>query len=395
MSRSIIAVAAALMVTAAAGQTMAQDTSTVDDVARGKAETAQQDAANAQNAASSVAGGLAALEARVAELEALLNPVTAVMVDCTTDTIADALAQASPGVPLTVTIEGTCTENVTIDRDDITLIGAAGGLPDEIVGGVVIDGAQNAIVQSLTIRDGTTSPFTSFAAGVFLTNMASATLQDLSVSGHLGTTGGFPSGVGIWARWNSFVLMEGVDVTAPAGSEEAVLLTDGADARIQNSTLISMESAPFSGAALGLFRSAHARVNGNNTIQNTTVSADARVAIAITVADTSNLRVQSGTNNVIGNVQIESNSQADFRGVSFTGQTWIVSQSGATYSRNPSITGNIFLQEQSTLQAFGNAGEVDVSGNVECADTTSGIADPALSASSVIGCTILAGFPFP
>ncbi len=334
-------------------------------------------------------------EERVAALEAalpgFLNPVSAITVDCTSDTIADALAEAAPGVPLTVTITGTCTEDVVIERDDITLVGAAGNKTDEIVGGVTIRAAQRVTVQDLTIRDGTTAPFASFPAGVFLTNAASATLLNLAVSGHLSATGG--SGVGIWVRWNSFVLMDDVDVTAPAGSEEAVLITDGAGARIENSTLVSEESSPFHSAALGLFRSAHARVR-NSTINNTTApEADLSKALAIMVTDTSNLRVQGGTNNVTGNVLIESNSLADFRGVSFTGQTLIVSQSGATYSGDPSIDGDIFLQEQSTLQAFGAADSVDVSGKVECADASSGIVAAALDATGgVIVCTFLAGF---
>lgn len=368
MGRSFVAVAAALMGMAAASQAVAQST---------------------------VEGGLVAAEERVAALEAalagLLNPVSAITVDCSTDTIADALAQAAPGVPLTVTIMGTCNEDVVIERDDITLVGAAGDKSDEIEGGVTIRAAQRVTVQDLKIFDGKTSPFASFPAGVFLTNAASATLLNLIVSGHLSATP-TDSGVGIWVRWNSFVLMDGVDVMAPAGSEEAVLITDGADARIENSTLVSAESSPFNGAALGLFRSAHVRVR-NSRIENTAVDLDLSKALAITVTDTSNLRVQGGINNVTGNVLIESNSQADFRGVSFTGQTLIISQSGATYSGNPSIDGSIFLQEQSTLQAFGAVNSVDVSGTVECADASSGIVAAALVATGgVIDCTFLAGF---
>ena len=326
---------------------------------------------------------MVALEDRVAALEALIGGgVSAVLVDCVTDTIADALDLAAAGTPITITVQGLCEEDVFIDKDDVTLKGATGPATDEIVGGITIDGAQRVTVQDLTIRDGTTTPDPSFPVGVFLTDLASATLQNLDVFGH--------GGAGIWARRNAFVLLDTVDVSIPAGGEEAVLLADGADARIQDSTIVSNNPAAFFGAALGLFRSAHARLDGGNTIQNTTADPDPAKAIAITVADTSNLRIQRSGNTVEGNVQVETNSQGDFRGVTFVGQTLISGQSSVTYSQDPSITGNILLQQQAMLQAFGAAGDVDVSGTVTCTDTQSGIVDFALSAGGgVIGCTVL------
>ena len=309
----------------------------------------------------------------------------ALTVNCP-DSIQDAVDQAAAGTPLTITVIGTCTEEVVITADDITVQGLD-PVTDQVIGGFTITGAHRVTIKDLTIRDGATS----YPVGVSASRGASVVLDGLVIFGQ----GGGQGGTGIFLSRNAYADIIDVDVTNPADGDNALGLVDGAATRVRDSTLTSFNSSPFNGAALGLFRSAHARFDGNNRIENTTVSADARVAHAINIADTSNLRVQSGANDVIGNVFIESNSQADFRGVSFTGQTWIVSQSGATYSGDPSITGNIFLQEQSMLQAFGAAGSVDVSGTVACADTTSGITDPALTAGGgVIGCTILGGFVF-
>ena len=53
----------------------------------------------------------------------------AATVNCGTDTIGDVLAAATPGGRLTITINGTCTENVTIERNKVTLQGGSGGAP--------------------------------------------------------------------------------------------------------------------------------------------------------------------------------------------------------------------------------------------------------------------------
>ena len=82
----------------------------------------------------------------------------AVTVDCSAgQTITDVLQTVS-GSPLTITVSGTCDENVTITRNDVTLQGVAAGSgitgPDTTLDTIVIQGAQRVILDSLTVSGG-------------------------------------------------------------------------------------------------------------------------------------------------------------------------------------------------------------------------------------------------
>ena len=83
----------------------------------------------------------------------------AVTVNCSdpTQTITNVLQTVS-GSPLTITVSGTCNENVTIIRNDVTLQGAAAGSgiagPDTTLNTILIDGAQRVILDNLTVSGG-------------------------------------------------------------------------------------------------------------------------------------------------------------------------------------------------------------------------------------------------
>jgi hypothetical protein len=66
-------------------------------------------------------------------------------------TITQALVH--PAEKLTVSFKGTCSEDVLIDRDWVTLQGADGGAT--IVGGVRVDAAQHVVLTGFKVRDNT------------------------------------------------------------------------------------------------------------------------------------------------------------------------------------------------------------------------------------------------
>jgi Right handed beta helix region len=85
---------------------------------------------------------------------------TALTVNCAAgETVASALEKQEPGMPLVLTITGTCRENVTIARDDVTLQGGSDSAvvqaADDARGAIVIDGAQRVVIERLTVRRGT------------------------------------------------------------------------------------------------------------------------------------------------------------------------------------------------------------------------------------------------
>ncbi len=95
-------------------------------------------------------------------------------------TIGAALANPlGRSTPLVLRIRGTCSENITIDRDDVTLEEGLAGAT--ILGGIIIDNARRVVVADLTITGSPTSPA---ADGILVTNGSSATIRSNIITGH-------------------------------------------------------------------------------------------------------------------------------------------------------------------------------------------------------------------
>jgi hypothetical protein len=101
-----------------------------------------------------------ALEQRIAALENAVTPPTGVTVDCGAgESVNAALAQGLGGSgPLTVTIRGTCTENVVVVNRDAVLVGASAGDGLEATSATSVAlltlGPRNLRLVQLTLRGG-------------------------------------------------------------------------------------------------------------------------------------------------------------------------------------------------------------------------------------------------
>lgn len=86
------------------------------------------------------------------------QPTLAVSVRCEAgQTIARALRQGDERKPLTVVVEGTCTENVVVDRDDVSLVaGSTGGTVTGVDPGLstITVTAARVTIQGLTVTAG-------------------------------------------------------------------------------------------------------------------------------------------------------------------------------------------------------------------------------------------------
>jgi hypothetical protein len=112
-----------------------------------------------------------------------------VIVDCASDLgIQDALGKKNPDRPLTVVVKGACSENVTVQHDDVTLAGDGGS----ISGGITIDGARRVVVTGLTITNPT-------GDGVTVTNGGSAAIGNNHIDDN--------AGYGIFVRHASFAIV--------------------------------------------------------------------------------------------------------------------------------------------------------------------------------------------
>jgi hypothetical protein len=288
-------------------------------------------------------------------------------VDCDGgDTIQEEVDEADG--PTIIFVSGTCTENVTITKDDITIQGNS--ILDEVVGGFTITGAHRVTIKSLTIRDGTTS----YPVGVFATRGAAVVLDDIFVSGQ--------GGAGIYVNRNAHADILGSTAENPLHGDNALLINDGAAVRASNSTFSSANGAANTGAAVGLYRSASARFDGENLFEND------GGGLAIEILHTSNLRVQSGANVVSGNVFIGNNSAASLREVDVNGDMMVHGDSNLNLRAKFSpvtVDGFVFLGDQSLLTATGSAGNLSIAGDVTCAGSAGGVVNPGVINGSING----------
>ncbi len=323
-----------------------------------------------------VPGGLAALEERVAALEAVIGgpPTTEFDVDCAGgDTISAALQAATPAVPILIRVQGLCPEDVTIERDDVTIKGVNPGPVDGIIGGITVLGGSRINLTNLVIRDGS-------GIGVLGLKNSSLMLTHLSISGH--------AEAGIFLTQNSSAVIDSTDVSNPPAGLNALGLSDGADARITDSSFISENGIFDDGAAIGLFRSAHVRLDGDNTITNTNVSSNPNEALAIQVIGTSSVRIQNGANVITGNLIATGDSNIDLRAVTMTGRTDVQSHSRVIVSRGTLINGNVVLVTDSLLEGLFFGPPSTVTGAVTCSNRQSLVNTAGLTVGTITSCTM-------
>lgn len=230
------------------------------------------------------------------------------------ETIAQAL-QKEESKPLVITVQGTCVENVTIQRDNVTLQG------DPVVGGAVtavtIDGARRVVVASLTITNES-------GDGLTVTNGGSATIRDNNIVGN--------GGYGVFLRNAAFALVnknslnnngqtnpDASGIGVSIGSTVRALeneIRDNANAGIEvfdSSTyrsegdIIAMRTSPPGLSAVDIFRAGFAdlrrvRVNGpvnvnqqsQLQVRNVAGFSPSTITGNISVSGLSLLRLRSG-----------------------------------------------------------------------------------------------------
>ncbi|MFC1681136.1 hypothetical protein ACFL1S_05010 [Pseudomonadota bacterium] len=107
------------------------------------------------------------------------NVTLSLTVDCPTDSLQDAINDASPGVNLSITVKGTCPEDIDIRRDGVTLIGGASGKVEGQNTGdqtIVVEGATNVFIKGLTV-----DPAVAGGTSVFIWKNSHVEISDGSV----------------------------------------------------------------------------------------------------------------------------------------------------------------------------------------------------------------------
>jgi hypothetical protein len=227
------------------------------------------------------------------------DPITK-LVDCSRgDTIQRQIDRRNPDRELQLTIRGTCTENVTIDRDDLTLIGDGG----TVIGTISVPGSRRVLIRTLTVSSPT-------GPGIFASDNAGITVEDSSIvrngtegvlvrgGAHVnlrrnrlaenGLAAGPDSGRGIHAIHNGSV--DASDNTIVNNRSDGVGIFNGSYARLAQNTIEGNGRFAAGEAGVQVNRSI-VRANGN-VIRNNTGYA------AINAVNLGEYRTGSGLNAV-------------------------------------------------------------------------------------------------
>jgi len=174
------------------------------------------------------------------------DKVKTVEVDCTTGkTLAHALEKGNEDKALVVVVQGTCTENITITRDDVTLVADPGGAT--VNGTITIQGARRVVIKSLRV--------TGSGAGVVGTDNAAFTVED-SVLDRNGTDGIVVAN-GAQATITGNTITNNGQAALP-DSGRGIYVNNSASAEITKNTIEDNRSD-----GIGVFNNAYANVREN------------------------------------------------------------------------------------------------------------------------------------
>lgn len=146
--------------------------------------------------------------------------------------------KAKHGTPTTIVIKGTCTEEVTVGKDDLTLLAHEDG--GSVDGSISVIGAQRVTIDGLNV------------VSVSALDNASVTINDATIE----------SG-GLTALRSAVVVMENTTVEATGEFTCAVFISDGSVFRMNGGNTLSNEAPSLNCATLSVYRNSTARIRGS------------------------------------------------------------------------------------------------------------------------------------
>jgi hypothetical protein len=268
------------------------------------------------------------------------------IVNCPGDSIQDAVDAAPAGGVYSILINGVCTENVVINRDNVQLFGGTGG---GVTGASTLDairilGASGVLIQDLTVSNGGGS-------GIVLLANAGANISNVTIADNAGT--------GLFVRQGSFASVANGTTISGSGFCE-VQVSEAGNVWMQDTTIVSNQPDVNVCVGLGIYRDASVRMLGTNSITNTTPT-----GFAIDVFHGSTLRQSNGHTTVSGHVEVGNESNMDFRDADITGNATAFYNS-VLRMRNSSFTGDFFVNETNVLQFSSAGGSTTINGTIHC-----------------------------
>lgn len=298
------------------------------------------------------------------------NTITRI-IDCAGgESIQRHIDNRNPDKSLTLVIRGICTQDVTVDRDDVTLAGEAPLAADKVLGTISIPGAQRVLVRNLTVSSPT-------GAGISGTDNAAFTVEDSNIERN-GTEGiAVRGGAHVNLRRNR--LAENGQAGVP-DTGRGIHATHNGSVDASDNTIVDNRSD-----GVGLFNGSYARLNGNTIEGNGRLAAgEAGINVgrsrvralgniirnntgqfAITVANHSDYRTGTGLNPLDF-----PDNERDFERIEHAvgGGRAAIDVANSSYGdfRQVHIVGAVGVGRQSMVQVRGD----DVAPNLQCSTIT-------------------------
>ncbi len=253
--------------------------------------------------------GLWAAAGAFASIAASAAPILTVKVDCAQGrTVAHALGQGDERKPLVVIVQGTCNESVTIDRDDVTLLGntAAGGTvngPDPAIDTITVT-ASRVTIDRLRVTGGRNGITATGAKGMAVRNSLVENTGRTGIAYTYGASG-IVDGCTVQNNPRDGVVIESASATVTnnlvtLNGRNGVNVVNGASSRIgidSDNVLGGNVISSNASSGINLFTGSAAFVAGNTISGNGTIPGSGRNGIQVTSATA----IIIGGNTITGN----------------------------------------------------------------------------------------------
>lgn len=299
------------------------------------------------------------LDARISTLENQIPAnTTTINVDCSSETISNALNNASPIGHLTIEVSGSCSDNIIITRDNVALVGLNGASitysapvtdnenRNPISNIVTVIGGDNIVIKNLRLDGNNTAN-----AALRLINNASVLLKDSTLENSFDN---------VWASNNSSLQMSGN--TVQNSMTYGIVITDGAVLEMRENNNVTHSAN--TNAALGLYRNATARVRqGSNTITNTFTN-----GTAVDAYHGSQFRSDKGTLVINGRMGTGLQGQISLRDSIVNGRILVFNEGTLRIRPKSDVTvnGDIVITNAASTTISNDAGTTSINGNIIC-----------------------------
>ncbi len=276
--------------------------------------------------------------------------------------------KAAHGKPTTIVIKGTCTENIVVRKDDLTLLAHPAG-SGTVQGSIDVVGAQRVTIDGLKIT-ASSEPLTARENASVTLNFAEIESED-------------SDSFTVFATRSASIVMTNTEVKAAGEGACAVYIADGSVLRMNGGNMLTNKDAGFNCSTLTLVRNSTARIRGSgNKITNEgKVEGDLNLdksasGVALDTEVVSSLRIDSSNEDdaavITGDVVSFNLASIDIRKAVIYGDIYADSLNTNIRLRGSNrgdvvVNGDVFPGDDSdSTVAIRNGGEVFINGNIDC-----------------------------